>query len=158
MIISFIMEIIRFPALFLTLIFGLSFLPASVGIDTARGAAYEKTLLRLHNKERRKRGKSRFRFNSALRRAAKDYALVMEQNDHFSHTGPDGSSADDRIRAAGYTGNATGENIAFGFTSARAVFRGWMRSPGHRRNIRRGFFNQIGFGKSGVFWVTNFGG
>lgn len=152
------MEIIRFSALFLILVFGLSLFPAASGLESASAARYEKTLLRLHNKERKRRNLPRFRFNGALRRAAKKYAKVMNRNDHFSHTGLDGSSSDDRIRAAGYTGNATGENIAFGYRSPKSVFRGWMNSAGHRRNIRRRSFNKIGFGKSGTYWVTNFGG
>ncbi|MAS96814.1 MAG: hypothetical protein CMO55_26790 [Verrucomicrobiales bacterium] len=152
------MEIIRFPALFLVIAIGISFFPAASGWESASAARYEKTLLRLHNRERKRRDLPRFRFTGSLRRAAKNYAKVMRQNDHFSHTGPDGSSSGDRIRAAGFTGNATGENIAFGYRSPKTVFRGWMKSPGHRRNIRRRYFDQIGFGKSGTYWVTNFGG
>lgn len=137
---------------------GISFFPAISGFDSAGAAKYEKTLLRLHNRERKRRHLPRFRFNTSLRKAAKSYARVMAANNHFSHTGLDGSSSDDRIRAAGFTGSTTGENIAFGYTSPKAVFRGWMRSPGHRRNIRRRSFDLIGFGKSGTYWVTNFGG
>ncbi|MDF1861977.1 MAG: CAP domain-containing protein [Verrucomicrobiales bacterium] len=142
---------------FLLPVIALTFAPAAFDYDTAKGD-YRSSLLRLHNQERKKRNKPRFRRHAALQRAASKYARVMKQNNHFSHTGPDGSTAHERIRAAGFRGNATGENIAQGQRSAKEVFRAWMRSPGHRRNIRRGFFDRIGFGKSGTYWVTNFGG
>lgn len=141
----------------LALIVAFDTVPVSLGIQTAE-AGYQNSLLRLHNKERKRRNLPRFRSNGALIRAATGYSKVMHDNDHFSHTGLDNSSADDRIRAAGYTGNATGENIAAGFTTPASVFRGWMNSPGHRRNIRSRLFNKIGFGKTGTYWVTNFGG
>lgn len=142
---------------FLVPVIALTFAPAAFELDTAQ-ADYRSSLLRLHNKERKKRNKPRFRKHGALQRAATKYARVMKQNNHFSHTGLDGSSSDDRIRAEGFRGNATGENIAEGQRTVQEVFRAWMRSPGHRRNIRRGFFDRIGFGKSGTYWVTNFGG
>ncbi len=93
-----------------------------------------------------------------LIKSAAGYSKVMSHNKHFDHIGLDSSTPDDRIRAAGQTGSATGENIAAGFTTPALVFRGWMNSPGHRRNIRSRLFNQIGFGKAGTYWVTNFGG
>jgi len=40
-----------------------------------------------------------------------------------------------------------GENLAWGVGergTARAIFRAWMRSPSHRRNILAGGFNQLG--------------
>lgn len=142
---------------FLVAVVAVTFGPAVLELDTAN-AGYRSQLMRLHNKEREKRNKPRFRRHGALQRAAAKYARVMKRNNHFSHTGPDGSSAHQRMRDAGFNGRTTGENIAFGQRSAGEVFRAWMRSPGHRRNIRRGSFDRIGFGKSGTYWVTNFGG
>lgn len=56
-----------------------------------------------------------------------------------------------------------GENIASGFTSAGAVMRAWMASPGHRRNILRRGYRVIGLGlavsEDGTrYWVQDFGG
>jgi uncharacterized protein YkwD len=127
-------------------------------IREASAGSVEKSLLRLHNAERKKRNLPKLRLRSTLNRSAKAHAADMNTNDYFNHTGLNGSTPDQRIRAAGFTGRATGENIASGFTSARSVFRGWMNSPGHRRNIRSRLFNQVGFGKVGTYWVTNFGG
>ncbi len=147
------------PFLTLSLLIGfLSIAPAALNLSTTEAASYRSKLLQLHNRERKKRNLPRFRRVGSLNRAAAKYARVMKVNNHFSHTGPDGSRFDQRIRAAGYRGNAMGENIAFGYRTPAAVFRGWMKSPGHRRNIRSRKFDEIGFGKSGTYWVTNFGG
>jgi len=141
----------------LALVLAIHTVPASLGIQTAE-AGYQNSLLRFHNAERKRRNLPRFRSSGVLIKSATDYSKVMSDNNHFDHIGLDSSTPDDRIRAAGYTGSATGENIAAGFTAPALVFRGWMNSPGHRRNIRSRLFNRIGFGKTGTYWVTNFGG
>lgn len=134
--------------------------PVFTGGGTVSAAKkYERQLLRLHNKERKKRGLRKLRRNKKLTRSAKGYAKDMDASGGpLSHTGLDGRTFADRIRDAGYKGKTTGENIAWGQTSAKQVFRGWMRSTGHRRNIRNRSFRDVGFGNSGLFWVTNFGG
>lgn len=42
-------------------------------------------------------------------------------------------------------GNGAGENVAYGYGSARAVMEGWLNSTGHRENIE-GNFSHIGIG------------
>ncbi len=123
--------------------------------------AYQRQLLRLHNVEREKRNQPRLRFHGALNRSASRYASLMDATDHFDHTGPDGSTFDQRILDAGGTGFLTmGENIALGQRTPDEVTRAWMASPGHRRNILNRSFRVVGFGKAGSepYWVTNFGG
>ena len=39
-----------------------------------------------------------------------------------------------------------GENLSLGYPSAQAAVAGWMDSPGHRENLLRGTFTQIGVG------------
>lgn len=56
-----------------------------------------------------------------------------------------------------------GENIASGYPTAAAVMRGWMHSPGHRRNILSRKFTRIGLGLAYTdngtpYWVQNFAG
>jgi uncharacterized protein YkwD len=52
---------------------------------------------------------------------------------------------------------ATGENVASGQMSAQEVVEGWLRSPGHRRNIE-GDFTLTGIGiaqnRKGVIYYT----
>jgi len=53
-----------------------------------------------------------------------------------------------------------GENIAEGYGSSVAVFNAWMASPGHRANILRPTFTQMGIGhvSAGSWWCQQFGG
>lgn len=126
-------------------------------------ASYQRSLLRLHNKERIKRNRKPLRLHGALNRAAVKYAKVMSDNDHFDHTGPapDFTTFDERIKAECPTCFTTmGENIALGQKTPAEVTKAWMRSPGHRRNILYGRFKSVGFGKAGAepYWSTSFGG
>jgi uncharacterized protein YkwD len=53
-----------------------------------------------------------------------------------------------------------GENIAEGYGSSVSVFNAWMASPGHRANILRASFTQMGIGHvaAGAWWCQQFGG
>ncbi|MEO6534127.1 MAG: CAP domain-containing protein [Pseudolysinimonas sp.] len=53
-----------------------------------------------------------------------------------------------------------GENIAEGYASSVSVFNAWMASPGHRANILRPTFTQMGIGhvSAGAWWCEQFGG
>jgi uncharacterized protein YkwD len=53
-----------------------------------------------------------------------------------------------------------GENIAEGYGSQVSVFNAWMASPGHRANILRPSFTQMGIGHvaAGSWWCQQFGG
>lgn len=42
--------------------------------------------------------------------------------------------------------SAVGENVAYGFSTARSVHRAWMNSPGHRANILNGGYRRVGVG------------
>lgn len=121
-------------------------------------------MLAIVNEARAERGVAPLMRCEALDRAAQDYALVLEDWGNLSHTGPDGSKPVDRARAAGYGGSTfVGENIASGAGNVQAAMAGWMDSPGHRENILRPAYTQIGLGRSVEFanpspyWVQVFG-
>jgi len=150
---------------FLTLALLGTFLLGTIQPLTVHGAvaSYQKSLLRLHNEERAKRNRQPLRLHGALNRAAVRYAVVMsrEPGTYLDHTGPDGSTFDQRILAAGGTNFSTmAENIALGQPNESAVNLAWMRSAGHRSNILNPRFKFVGFGRAGgaPHWVTNFGG
>ena len=132
--------------------------------DTSTAAWQQDMLVRL-NAFRAEVGAAPLALCSRLSTAAGDYARVMADNNHFSHTGPDGSSPGDRIAAAGYGSNVTwGENIAAGYPDVAQVMTGWRDSPGHYANMINGRFTHVGFGRaenagSGyrIYWVQNFG-
>jgi len=100
-------------------------------------------VLCLVNRARAERGLAPLSDDRRLQRAAQAHARDMGERDFFAHSDPDGGEADDRIRAAGYDGQTTGENLAWGSgieaTPARIV-ESWMESPGHRANVLRESF------------------
>jgi uncharacterized protein YkwD len=120
-------------------------------------------VLRLVNAARTGSGCAALSTNSALTRAAREHSSDMARNGYFSHTSLDGRTAADRIRAAGYAGRITGENIAAGQTTAKSAMDAWMESPGHRANILNCGYRHIGIGHVtggpyGHYWTQNFGG
>ncbi|ROP28389.1 CAP domain-containing protein [Couchioplanes caeruleus] len=88
----------------------------------------------LSNQARVKAGCKALKVNAALLWAARGHSKYMAASGRFSHTGARNSTFAARARAAGYTA-ARSENIAWGYRSAREVVNGWLKSPGHRRNL-----------------------
>lgn len=83
-------------------------------------------------------------WNLPLTQAADAHSRDMVANNFFSHTGHNGSSAGQRITAAGYNWSTYGENIAAGQGSINQVVDGWMASDGHCANIMDAAFVDIG--------------
>jgi uncharacterized protein YkwD len=142
------------------------------GKATRSTARLEGALVCLHNRERRRRGLSPLRASRALRTAAGRHARDMVRRNYFSHVSPDGRTLTDRVAATGYTRGgsfALGENILFNgarLPSPRDLMRQWLASPGHRANILRGTWREVGLasardsplgGGGGVTVVAVFG-
>jgi uncharacterized protein YkwD len=118
---------------------GASGRPASASIQVATQAT-----LCLLNVERAKRRLRPLRENSKLDRAARGHSHAMVNRHYFAH----GDFAG-RIHRAGYQGATLGENIAWGslqYSTPRSIVDLWMHSPGHRANILRAQFRDIGIG------------
>jgi uncharacterized protein YkwD len=143
-------------------------LPTPANLRSTRAA-----ILCLLNRERAQHGLRPLRRNASLQRASQRHSDDMAARNFFAHDTPDGVDARARMAAAGYPVAATtGENLAWGSgpeaTPVRIV-RSWMRSPGHRENILRPQFTEVGAGvaheapkmsvegRVGVY-TTDFGG
>ncbi len=102
----------------------------------------ELEVLRIVNEERAKEGLKPLEFGYHFYECA-----VVRANEcltSFSHTRPDGSSCFtvfDQFNVSGFY--TAGENIAYNYTSAANVMKGWMNSPGHRSNILHPDFTHI---------------
>ena len=77
----------------------------------------------------------------------------MVVNGYFDHTSPDGDTFVDRIVGAGYVkrndGWTLGENLAWGtgdLSSANGVMNAWMNSAGHKANIVKKAYREVGIG------------
>ena len=130
---------------------------------TDQVSRYEGEVLSLVNTERAKAGCGAVQNNSLLHNAARGHSSDMAANNYFSHTSQDGRTFADRIRAAGYTGSAIAENIAWGQSTPQAVMTSWMNSSGHRANILNCRYNALGVGLAyssdgRPYWTQDFGG
>ena len=70
------------------------------------------------------------------------YGSVQNRLDHTL----DGKDPGDRIKDVGYPAAAWGENVAMGARTPEEALRIWMKSPGHKANILKGDFTQLGVG------------
>jgi uncharacterized protein YkwD len=108
--------------------------------------------------------------NRFLRAAATGHAIDMAKYNYFSHTGRNGSSPTDRIRATGYLTNSTSwstaENIGAGTsrTTALAQFNGWKASASHCKAMLTAKYQHMGiacaYSSSSTYrhyWVLNMG-
>lgn len=103
-------------------------------------------VVELTNQERIQLSLSSLRTDPLLTQAAQTYAENMAGQDFLDHTGLDGSSPGDRIKATGYDFSAWAENIAGGYQTPEGVVEGWMNSKGHRANILNPNLEEIGIG------------
>ncbi|HYW11727.1 MAG TPA: CAP domain-containing protein [Longimicrobium sp.] len=115
--------------------------------------------------------------NALLDSVARARALDMATRGYFAHVNPDGLGANTLVRRAGYRLPASyatvdaGYNIesaaaGYPYASARAAWRGWMGSPGHRAHLlglHPAFAAQTEFGigyvyrpdsRKGHYWVV----
>lgn len=140
--------------------------------EVRRGEASAEDVLELVNRARahaRRCGSKRMDaapplvWSRALEEAARDHAEDMARRRYFDHTARDGSSPTDRLARTGYRWRLTGENLAYGPTSAEEVVQGWLSSPGHCENIMDARFKEMGvaYATSGepelrIYWAQTF--
>jgi uncharacterized membrane protein required for colicin V production len=105
----------------------------------------ETAMLHLLNAERRRRGLAPLRMDERLRQLARKHSADMLVRGYFGHENPEGRSPFDRMRVAGVSFHAAGENIAFA-PSVSTAHTGLMNSPGHRANILNPAFHRVGIG------------
>ncbi|MEA2661472.1 MAG: hypothetical protein QOH08_1044 [Chloroflexota bacterium] len=144
--------------------------PAADNLDAVVTAT-----LCLLNGERADQGLPPLKENAELASAAAAHSQEMVAQQYFDHVGKDGTDPVDRIRAAGYIPNigvwTVGENLAWGtgaLATPKEIVSAWMHSQGHRENILRPQFKEIGFGVvvgnprstdgAGATYTTTFGG
>jgi uncharacterized protein YkwD len=126
---------------------GANALPALASVPTAKAAT-----LCLLNGERAARGLRPLSANSVLETAATTYSQAMVQQRFFDHVSPGGQTIDDRL--APYVRSARGdwqigENLAWGegpLATPASIVQNWMASPGHRDNILKPAYEEIGVG------------
>ena len=83
--------------------------------------------------------------NELLAGAATAKVNDMLDKQYFAHVSPDGKSVTDLLAAEGYQYKLVGENLALGdFQNEKDLVDAWMASPGHRANILKPDYKEIG--------------
>ena len=123
-------------------------LPTADNVDQIRAA-----VLCLHNQIRQQHNLPLLKENAKLRKAAAGHSADMVDEGYFDHTTPSGTSFVDRILGAGYAKRndawTLGENLAWGtgdLSSANGVMQAWMNSAGHKANILKRSYKELGIG------------
>lgn len=97
------------------------------------------------NRQRANLGLAPFVENELLNKAAEMKVRDMFEKQYFDHLSPLGTGPDSLARKVGYEYVSIGENLALGtFGDEGALVDAWMNSPGHRANILRPQFKEIG--------------
>ncbi len=128
----------------------------------------------LINKERRKHGLSALAWNDTLSEIARRHSQDMARRNFFSHVSPEGHDLAYRYKQEGYSCSVTVRERIYGGaenifqnnlydrvmivngvshydwntagTIAASTVRGWMNSPGHRKNILTPHWRSEGIG------------
>src|SRR4051795_4257588 len=111
--------------------------------------AYARAVECLVNEERAGVGLRAVSDDRRLARAARRYSSAMVRERFFDHVSPEGSTLDQRARAAGYAGGALGETIGWGtgeLATPRAIVAAWMASPPHHAVLLGTAFRRVGIG------------
>lgn len=108
------------------------------------------------NEYRQTKGLTPLQMNTVISAAAERHSKAMaDKTTAFGHDGFENRVK--AIRAQLGLIRSSAENVAYGNLNAREVVNGWIKSPGHRKNIE-GRFSLTGIGisrnKNGIIYFT----
>lgn len=118
-------------------------------------------VLKLVNIERKKEGLEPLKIDKKLTSVAQVKSDEMEKKGYFNHKSPKYGTPFQMMDKFGIKYMVAAENIAYGQETPEKVVKGWMESPGHRKNILNSRFHEIGIGISKnepYHWVQMFTG
>jgi uncharacterized protein YkwD len=120
--------------------------PDAGNLELIRGA-----VACLHDQIRSQNGLGTLAENGALDTAAAAHTDDMLARGYFEHETPEGGTFDQRILAAGYArpddGWSLGENLIWAdgdLATPAALMNSWMNSEGHRENILKAAYLDLG--------------
>lgn len=114
------------------------------GAPAAAPASYAQSIVDAMNRERRAHGLGPLKLETRLSLAAQDRVGDMLRKGYFDHVSPDGLDPFTWVRKRGYRFSLVGENLALGYRTSQSIVTGWMNSPGHRENILKSGFDEVG--------------
>ncbi|ASR47174.1 CAP domain-containing protein [Paenibacillus kribbensis] len=134
---------------------------SGAGQSAGSGAQLSKSqfaaeVVKLVNNERSKNGLKPLTSDAKLTEVALAKAKDMSTNNYFDHTSPTYGSPFDMMKKFGVSYTYAGENIAMGQKNPQEVMKAWMNSQGHRENILKAEYTQIGVAYYNGYWVQEF--
>jgi uncharacterized protein YkwD len=139
----------RFATAALSVVFVVPAAPAKAGAASSRQDRAERAVLKKVNAIRAQNGLRKLRASRALANSADDKSLEIARSRVVSHTSPDGTPMDRRVRRY-VRAKIVGETIAYVPTrsrQARMVVSSWMHSPPHRAALMSPAFRRAGIGR-----------
>lgn len=118
--------------------------------------SYLQEVLKYTNEIRAEAGVAPLVLDETLSIAASGRSAEMDYYNYFAHTRPDGSSCFNILDEVNVRWNYVGENIAWGYSTPKAVVEGWKNSPGHYENIVNPNFKKLGVGLSKEYQGTTY--
>ena len=123
----------------------------------ASRSSYAEAIVAGMNRERAARGLGPLTLETRLSLAAQDRVDDMLTKHYFDHVSPDGINPFEWVRKRGYKYDMIGENLALGYRSSQSVVTGWMNSPGHRKNVLKSGFDEVGIAFSDTSPMRGYG-
>jgi uncharacterized protein YkwD len=121
--------------------------PAST---TPTATGYRAALLKAINAARAAQGLQPLTLEPHLVLAARRYSSVLARTSQLTHNAL-GQDVGERLSAAGYRGQAYGEDLAVGMSPAGTV-AAWLASPMHRQVLLSPHFRRVGLGVAHGSW------
>ncbi len=110
--------------------------------------------LALLNEMRAEQGRAPLSYSLQLEEVARSHAQEIAQRRVLSHSGKNGSSAGERVRAAGYDWCRIAENVAQGPQDLGPALQMWHRSRPHAKNMYHRDMREFGLAQAeGGYWV-----
>lgn len=127
----------------------------------ARDGLSQRTVLKAVNAIRAQHRLPKLALHPALQKAAREQSVLMAKAGKMSHKVGWRHGFSARLKRVGFRGLAA-ENIARGQKTLQRVLRGWMNSPGHRRNMLHPRMRYFGLsavkGGGRNYWAMILGG
>ncbi len=127
--------------------------------------SYPNEVINLINQARAGAGLSSLNVDARLTASAQDHSIDMACFSLLSHTGSNGSSIQQRVSAAGYSGSAMEIIYGGGGAYPKTAFDWWMNDPPHRAVILDTSVTDVGAGFAfvenstyGDYYTVDFGG
>lgn len=112
---------------------------------------FESSVITSTNKQRVNYDRAKLQLSACVDGYAERWAKWMAVNKKLKH------QSMSKILSACHL-KSVGENIAYGYSTGSATVAAWMKSTGHRANILKSGYRQIGVGaykdSNGRWWVS----